>query len=334
MQMSTLGATGINVSPVGMGVLTIGKTQLKLSIEDGAEVIAHALLSGINFLDTAQYYETYPYIREALNIIETCFPDSSEEIIKNLVISSKSLCSDYDGMMEAIDACLEELGLEQIEIFLMHEVRGRYDYELRFGALNALIDAKKAGKVKTIGISTHHIDAVLKAAVDPNIDVIFPLINIHSLGIRIVDADSIDKFGTKEAMAAAIESAHKNSKGVFIMKAFGGGNIAKDYVEALDYVSYLNGVDSVMIGMGETSDVDEAIAYFEGRLPDDFMPNVAHKKIRIDQGDCEGCGSCLIRCPNKAIYINKDGKADVNYDVCITCGYCAPACPVRAIIMF
>ena len=69
-------------------------------------------------------------------------------------------------------------------------------------------------------------------------------------------------------------------------------------------------------------------------LPEDYQPDVKSKKIHIDQGDCESCGACLKRCPNKAIYFNENGLADVDYDVCLTCGYCAPVCPVRAIIMW
>ena len=89
-----------------------------------------------------------------------------------------------------------------------------------------------------------------------------------------------------------------------------------------------------MIGMRSKHEVDDIVAYAEGRLPEDYQPDVKHKKIHIDQGDCEACGACLKRCPNKAIYWNDQGLADVNYDICLTCGYCAPVCPVRAIIMW
>ena len=61
-----LGKTGIWVSPVSFGVLTVGKTQLDLPVDEGARLIRYALSKGINFFDTAQYYETYPYLREAL----------------------------------------------------------------------------------------------------------------------------------------------------------------------------------------------------------------------------------------------------------------------------
>ena len=66
MKRKQLGNTGIEVSIAGFGVLPMGPSQLALPVEEGAEIIRHALRNGINFLDTAQYYRTYPYISKAL----------------------------------------------------------------------------------------------------------------------------------------------------------------------------------------------------------------------------------------------------------------------------
>ncbi|NCB44437.1 MAG: aldo/keto reductase, partial [Clostridia bacterium] len=66
MEKRKLGSLDFMVTPIGFGVLTVGNTQLNLPVSKGAEILRYALERGINFLDTAQYYETYPYIREAL----------------------------------------------------------------------------------------------------------------------------------------------------------------------------------------------------------------------------------------------------------------------------
>ncbi|MCB6367435.1 4Fe-4S binding protein, partial [Intestinibacillus massiliensis] len=96
----------------------------------------------------------------------------------------------------------------------------------------------------------------------------------------------------------------------------------------------LPGVDSIMIGFGSKEEVDRIVEYAEGTIDPDYIPDVSKKRIRIDQGDCEGCGACITRCPNKAIFRNGNGLAQVDPSICLTCGYCAPVCPVRAIIMF
>ena len=318
MKKNFLGNTGIAVSIAGFGVLPMGPSQLALPVEQGAGVIRYALEHGFNFLDTAQYYRTYPYIKKALE--QGAFDD--------VVISSKSLCTDYDGMMEAVLEAREELGRGVIDNFLMHEVRSGQLAE-RTGAWEALKDARTKGLVRAIGLSTHHIDITEAAASMPDLDVVFPLINYAGLGIRKGDA-----FGSKEEMLEAIQHCHQAGKGVFSMKAFGGGSLTAHYQEALDYVFSKEEIDSVMIGFGKNAEVDDLLSYLDGEMEKSYNPDVSKKKVYINQEDCEGCGSCKAACPAGAIFYNDNGLAEVNHDKCLTCGYCSPVCPVRAVIMY
>ena len=60
-----------------------------------------------------------------------------------------------------------------------------------------MLDAKAAGKVRAIGLSTHHVDICAAAADMAELDVVFPLINYAGLGIRNGNA-----FATREEMLA------------------------------------------------------------------------------------------------------------------------------------
>ena len=317
MKKKQLGNTGLMVTPVGFGVLTVGKTQLNYSVKEGAALLRYALDSGINFLDTAQYYETYPVIRKALKGLPF-----------DPVISSKCLGESYEEMTAAIEEARISMDRDVIDIFLLHEMGGKKDFQAREGAWEALLEAKAKGLVKAIGISAHDVQAVEIAAEMEELDVAFPLINYKSLGIR-----NGEGFGTKEEMAAAIAKASKNGKGIFAMKSFGGGNLSSEYKTALDYVRYLPGVDSLMMGFGYSHEIDRIIEYMEDRLDPAYRPDNSKKKMFICQGDCMGCGTCKDRCSSKAIYWNEDGLASIDPDLCVTCGYCAPVCPERAIIM-
>ena len=317
MKQTILGNTGIKVSRAGFGVLPMGPSQLALPVEDGAAVLRYALERGFNFVDTAQYYRTYPYIRKAL--------ESGD--FKDAVLCSKSLCNDYEGMMEAITEAEQELG-RPADIFLMHEVRSG-QLEERAGAWQALVDAKARGLVRAIGLSTHHVDITRAAADMAELDVVFPLINYAGLGIRKGNA-----FATREEMLEAIHACRTAGKGVFSMKAFGGGSLTANYQQALDFIFAQPDIDSVMIGFGKTSEVDDLLAYLEGTMPSDYNPDVSKKKVYINQEDCEGCGSCKAACPAGAIYWGENGLAQVDHDKCLTCGYCSPVCPVRAVIMY
>ncbi len=324
MKKNRLGNTDLYVSPVSFGVLTVGNTQLNLPVEEGAALIKYAISKGINFFDTAQYYETYPYLREALKGI-----DMSDANPDKPIICTKSLDYTYKEMEYAIEEALREMDLEIIDIFLLHEVRQDPDWDNKSAAWQCLQDYKAKGVIKAIGISTHHVDVTERMADVPECDVVFPLINYAGLGIR-KGADA----GTAEEMAAAIKKCTDAGKGVFAMKAFGGGNLTGNYVRALNYVSSLPDIASIMVGIGKKEEIDTLVSYAVGTLPADYTPDISKKKIHVDPGDCEGCGNCLDRCPNKAIFMNSSGIAEVDHDICLTCGYCAPVCPVRAIIMW
>ena len=328
MEYRKLGKTNITVSQLGFGTLTMGFSQRNLSYDDGAALIEYAVRKGVTFLDTAEYYETYPYIRPALDRLKA-------DGIPMPVISSKSLAADYDGMRSAVEESLRALDLSVIDIFLLHEVMGMDDFEARSGAWQALIDCKKEGLIRAIGVSTHHIDVVegmaaltADAADQEACDVIFPLININSLGIR-----HYGEAGTKEDMEEAIAACAYKGIGIFTMKAFGGGNLTKDYIRCLDYASTIPGNNAVMIGLSSKEEIDKAISYFEGTLPRDYEPDVSHKKMIVEKSDCIGCGSCIKRCNSKAIHWGADGLAEIDQSVCLKCGYCGPVCPMRAIIL-
>ena len=126
MKRVILGNCGLEVSRLGMGVMPVGPNQLSLPLDEGAAVVRYALEAGIDFLDTAQYYHTYPYIKEALRGGH-----------RRPVISSKSLAPDRRGMERAIEEARLALDLDVIDIFLLHEVRSG-DFAVRIGAWEAL----------------------------------------------------------------------------------------------------------------------------------------------------------------------------------------------------
>lgn len=332
-QRRSLGQTGLSVSCVGMGVLPMGPGQLALPLDEGAAVICDALRRGIDFLDTAQYYRTYPYLRRALELMNLTTRENPRDpkassAFRLPVISSKSLASTYEEMMAAIRECRRELGLSVIDIFLMHEVRtGQFDR--RSAAWQALQDAKAAGLVRAIGISTHHADVARQMAEVPACDVVFALLNYRSMGIR-----NGLLAGTKEDMAAALASCKAAGKGVYVMKALGGGNLTGEYQKALDYVFSQDCVDAVIVGFTNTSEIDDMMCYLSGNMETSYNPDVSRKKMYVNQEDCEGCGACLKICAAGAVSYNKNGLAEIDQSRCLTCGYCAQGCPVRAIILY
>ena len=160
MKRNKLGNTDIYVTPIGLGVLTIGNTQLDLPLEEGAEVVRYAYEKGINLFDTAQYYETYPYIREAFKDVDMSAGNPDRPII-----ASKSLDHTYEEMKAAIHECLDALGIDRIDIFKMHEVRQEPDWSDRAGAWQCLIDYKRKGIIGAIGCIGNRAQIIFNARV-------------------------------------------------------------------------------------------------------------------------------------------------------------------------
>ena len=68
VERGKIGARGPVASRLLFGTLTMGPGQRDLPPERGGELICYAADKGVDFLDTAEYYHTYPHVREALKV--------------------------------------------------------------------------------------------------------------------------------------------------------------------------------------------------------------------------------------------------------------------------
>ena len=136
-------------------------------MEEGAKLIRAAIEKGINFVDTAEIYKTYPYIRKAL-----------EGYNNEVIIATKSKAKTYQEMEKSIKEALTSLNRTYIDIFHLHAAKVTPSvFEERAGALQCLKDYKTKGIIRAIGISTHAVEVVRRAAEIKEIDIIFPIIN-------------------------------------------------------------------------------------------------------------------------------------------------------------
>lgn len=309
MDKIVLGGTGIEVTKLCFGALPLGPLQKNLSIEEGGELIANALKRGINFIDTAQIYRTYPYIKAAI-----------DKVGFRPVIATKSMAQSYEDMEEAIQEALEGLGLDYIDIFNLHAAKADVDvFEKRKGAFQCLLDYKKKGIIKAVGISTHSVDVVDIAAKRDDVDIIFPLINKSGRGIVK---------GTLKDMERAIQLCLKNNKGVYLMKVLGGGTLIEDYHSCMEYAMNLGGDYAIAIGMVSNEEVDYNVRYFNGERDLEGIITIRNKKaVKVSEISCVGCGTCIGICHSEAISINENQKAHIDTSKCIQCGYCISACP-------
>mgnify|MGYP000888026285 CR=1 FL=1 len=307
MIYTKLGQTGFQVSKICFGALTIGPLQAKLSLAEGANVIKTALDLGINFIDTAEMYRNYDYLKAGLKGQQ-----------KEVIIATKTYAYSKEKARKSLEKARREINRDRIEIFLLHEQESALTIKGHWEALEYLWSAREKNIIGAVGISTHAVAAVRAAAEIKEIDVIHPMLNMEGLGI-------ID--GNVGEMLDAIQQAKAAGKGIYTMKAIGGGNLMGKAKEAVTWALNQKAVDAVAIGMKSPEEVRVNISWLLGKKPQpEDLARVSRtpRKLLIEDW-CVGCGRCVERCPQNALSI-KDGKAKVNQKSCVLCGYCGSAC--------
>jgi len=313
MKKYSLGKTGITVTELCFGALPLGPLQANISVEKGAKLIRAALEKGINFIDTAEAYKTYPHIRKAL-----------EGYNDEVIIATKSSAKTYKKMEQSIKDALESLNRTYIDIFLLHAARVTPSvFEERAGALQCLKDYKSKGNIRAIGISTHAVGIVRRAAEIKEIDIIFPIIN--RLGMGIIG-------GSVDEMFKAISGASKAGKGLYAMKALAGGHLIDQLEESFNFARNIKGISSIAVGMVNQEELELNLRIFnDEKIPRELLTQeIKPSKRLFILSFCKGCGTCVEACPSHALSL-KNGKAVVDHQLCILCGYCNPVCPEFAI---
>src|SRR4051812_6803827 len=164
MDYTTFGRTGLRVSVAGLGTGGISRLGLKAgkTEDESARLILEAIDLGINFIDTAANYGTESVVGKALKTLPR----------DKVVIASKAQIRNGAGAAEvtkSIDNSLKVMGTDYIDVFNLHGIElDEYDHAM--SVVPALLDAKRNGKIRHIGITENPINdftnAMLKRAVN------------------------------------------------------------------------------------------------------------------------------------------------------------------------
>src|SRR5690554_6223010 len=106
-----LGQTGLLVSRLCFGSLTMGPMQANLSVQTGGRLLEAAFAMGVNFIDTAESYDNYGHIRWALD----------RGWSQKVHVATKCYATTAEEMRLSVERALQELGRDYIDIFLLHE---------------------------------------------------------------------------------------------------------------------------------------------------------------------------------------------------------------------
>ena len=225
MPYRTLGSTGEEVSIVGLGGAHIG---MQRDENDSIRIIRTAIDNGINFMDNS-----WDYNGGASEI-------RMGKALRDGYRSKVFLMTKIDGQTsktatEQLDESLQRLQTDTIDLLQFHEVIRMSDPERIFGpggAMEAVLEAKKAGKVRYIGFTGHKSPDIhlkmLQTALDNHF--IFDAVQMP-LNIMDTHYDSFEK--------RVLPVLLGNNIGVLGMKPLCNGLIFKSGVAtAVEYLHY------------------------------------------------------------------------------------------------
>src|SRR4051812_14415199 len=253
----TLGKSGVQVSLVGIGTGSHGSgqasDQTRLGVKEFTRVVRHALDRGIAFFDVADQYGSHVYLREALKGVPR----------ESYVIQTKTHATKFDDARSHLERYRMELGVEYIDIVLLHcMTKAGWPAENR-GSMDYLREAKAQKIIRAHGTSCHGMDPLRTAAKDPFVEV--DLARINPEGLKM-DSEMAKK--PIDVVVSELEEMHSAGKGVVGMKIFGEGTMKEPERRdaSLRFVLGLGTVDAFIIGVESTEQVDDLLARTAGAL--------------------------------------------------------------------
>jgi uncharacterized protein len=317
MEKIRLGRTNLMVTKSGFGALPIQR----VSMDEAKKILCKAYDNGFNFYDTARVYtDSEEKIGNALSGVRS-----------DIIIASKSMSGDKDSVLRDIDTGLKNLKTDYIDIYQIHNPEKMPDPDDENGMYNALVEAKKKGKIRFISISNHRLEVAVKAANSGLYDTVqFPLNCLSS------DKD-----------LELIKICKENDVGLIAMKAISGGLIS-NIAAAFAFLRQFDNVVPIW-GIQKESELDEFIA-LEKTPPvlDKKMLEIIEKERKELSGSfCRGCGYCqpcpqnihiswaarmslfLNRLPYRQFMTDEWKNKMLLISNCTDCGHCKEHCPYK-----
>ena len=317
MEYVTLGKTGLKVSKIGLGGIPIQKIDA-----EGTRTLLHKLSDrGVNYIDTARGYTvSEEYLGYAL-----------EGIRDKFVIATKSMARTKEAMAADIEKSLCNLKTDYIDIYQVHNPSmEQLDQVLaEDGALEALQEAKKAGKIGHLGLTAHSVEVFERAlGLDWVETIMFPYNIVEGQGEEL------------------IAECRKRNIGFIDMKPLAGGAIENGTL-ALRYICSNPNVTIVIPGMAEEHEMEENIkaCLDPSSLSQTELDEIRKVREQLGTNFCRRCNYCApcsagISIPNVFLFAGYLNRYDLGewarsrYSTlqakasdCIECGVCETRCP-------
>ena len=317
MEYTNLGNTGLKVSRLGFGGIPIQR----ITQEEATALIRKLPEYGINYIDTARGY----------TVSEEYLGIAMEGIRDKFVLATKSMARTREAMEKDIETSLKNLRTDHIDLYQVHNAPPAQMSIVtgEGGALEALLEAKAAGKIGHIGITAHEIGTFEMALEMDWVETIMFPYNF----VELQAADLIRKCAEK-------------GKGFICMKPLAGGAIENAPL-AMRFIASNKDITVNIPGMANEDELKQnvAAACDPAPLSEDDLKEVQNIRDTLGNQFCRRCYYCqpctmginISFCFTINGYLTRYGLKDwaigrykgmaVEPNACIECGMCESRCP-------
>ena len=340
--------TGDKISVIGIGTGPIFETTER----EAAAALTYAYEQGVNYLDFATAgAKTFPYVGAALGSVR-------KELLYQIHFGADYTSGEYgwsldlDTVKRQVDWQLRELKTDYIDFGMIHCLDEEKDWRAyqENGVLDYLLELKRAGVVRHIGLSSH-TPALAGRILDTGL--------VEQLMFSINPAYDCQQgeyaVGSAGERMDLYRRCQAEGIGLSVMKPFSAGQLLDDKtspfgraltkVQCIQYALDRPGVLTVLPGIRNLQDMKEALAWLDAPAEERDYAVLGTFTPREATGTCVYCNHCA-PCPaglnigliNKYYDLAKIGdamaadhykKLEKHASDCVACGHCDGRCPFR-----
>ena len=315
MRTITLGTTGITTPQNAFGALPIQRTDK----EEAVRILRRAYEGGMRYFDTARAYSNS---EEKLG---AAFAGMWDKIY----IATKTTAKTPEAFWKDLETSLATLGTDHIDVYQFHMAGQCYAPGDGTGMYECMVEAKKQGKIRHIGITAHKIQVAMEIAASGLYETLqFPFSYLSS---------------DKELKLIAL--CRENNVGFICMKGLAGGLINRSEA-AMAYMTQFDNALPIW-GIQRMSELEEWLSYMDStpQLTDELKAYIEGEQKSLAGDFCRGCGYCMpcpqgiqinqcarmslmIRRAPTAAWTNDYWQAEMKkIETCINCRQCTKKCP-------
>lgn len=315
MRNVRLGKTDIVVPQNAFGALPIQR----ISKEAAVSILRKAYEGGMRLFDTARAYTDS----------EEKLGEAFEGMRDKIIITTKTAAKTPEDFWKDLETSLTLLKTDYIDVYQLHMAKQCYRPDDGTGLYECMLEAKKQGKIRHIGITAHNIEVaeeVVESGLYETLQYPFSYLSSER----------------EQKLVMACKDA---DMGFLCMKALAGGLI-NNYKCASAFIYEYDNIVPIW-GIQKEAELDEWLSLFDKTydMNDDIRAIIEADRKELSGEFCRGCGYCapctvgisvkdcarislMVRRAPSAVWFNEANQALMaKVPDCIECGVCRTRCP-------